>query len=70
MVTDYRNRICDCRKASFKGHQDWKNLDVTTNFSDFNSLTTSSKTIFAIFWNSKPNLQEHDTGDWERVKEQ
>ena len=52
MVTDYRNRICDCRKASFKGHQDWKNLDVTTTFSDFNSLTTSSKTIFAIFWNS------------------
>ena len=49
MVTDYRNRICDCRKASFKGHQDWKNLDVKTTFSDFNSLTTSSKTIFAIF---------------------
>ena len=52
-VTDCRNRVCDCRKASLNGRHDWQYLDVTTTFTNFNSFTKFSQTIFAIFSKSK-----------------
>ena len=62
-VIGRRNRACDCRKASLNGYHDRQYLDVTTTFTNFNSFTTFSKTIFVIFWNGKPNLwQKHCTG--------
>ena len=64
MVIDCCNRACDCRKASLNGYHDWQYLDVTKTFTNFDSFTTFSKTIFAIFWDNKPNLQQkHGAGD-------
>ena len=63
MVIDRRSRACDRQKASLNGHHDRQYLDVTTSFTNFNFFTFY-KTIFAIFWNSKPNVpQKPCTGD-------
>ena len=43
------NRACDPQNALFNGHHDRQYLDVATTFTDFNSFTTFSKTIFTVF---------------------
>ena len=56
--------VWDRGKASLNSHHDCQYLHVTTSFIKFNSFTTFSKAIFAIFQNNKPNLrQEHCTGN-------
>ena len=63
-VIDRRNKVCDCQKALLNSHHGPQYLDVTTTFTSFNYFTTFSKTIFAIFWNSKPNSrQKHCSGN-------
>ena len=46
---DRHNRACDRRKTLLNGHHRHHYQDVATTFTDFNSFTTFSKTVFAIF---------------------
>ena len=59
MVIDRCSKVCDRRKASLNGHHDCRYLDVTTTFTNFNSLTIFSKTILPCF---KKTNQIYDEG--------